>query len=247
MLGAIAVAFTSCNNNDEEESATLLITSTMPQSEAPGVERVVAATWGDDETSHVVAYSRFTSLGFSLLLDATPNAGTIMPISYLWDGLTISNTDARIAMFWDIEGFTSTTGAFLDTDFAGWFFRVGVSGAEETGFYMADEFFVYATRAVSITGEESGTDWVDYFNINLVQGWNRVFTIYSERTEGGNIIDVYETTTTPVTGMEWSWIFESDNGNGGEHGQTAMRVNAQENSAAARVAERVAQRRSDRR
>jgi len=243
MLGAIAVAFTSCNGDDDEPtSATLLITSTMPQSEAPGINRVLAATFADaDNTLHTVAYAPFTSLGFSLLLDATPDASSLERVGSD-EVFTISNPEARIALIQDLLGFRSTTGAFVADDHAGWFFRMGYVETE-TEFSMTFEVFVYADRPLSMTGTESGDGWYETMSVNLVQGWNRVFETFGARVEGDEMIEFDIITTTPVSGLTWFFDPSDDD----IPVPPAMRVSSQENSVAARVMERVAERRNDRR
>ena len=249
MLGAMAVAFTSCSDDDNgSTSASLLITSNLTPNDAPGVSRVMAETWGADEQSHVVAYASLGTLGFNLLLDATPHASTVAAIDDIlgWDVsdiFTVSNSNARIAAVWELYGFTSATGPFLDADFAGFIYRDGVLGSGDN-IVRGDEVFIYADRDVSITGIDQFGPFRDIMNMNLEQGWNRVFMLFSESTEGGQRIEIYEWTTTPLAGMVWTWFFEPADDNG-EPTSTAM--SAQENSAEARIMERVTQRRNARR
>jgi len=248
MLGAIAVAFTSCNGDDDPTSATLLLSSTLTQNDAPGVNRVLAATWGNDDQQHTVAYSAFGTTGFMLLLDATPHPSTLDTVG-TDDFFTISNPNARTAIIWELEGFTSSTGAFLDADFAGWFYRATMVDTDDEYSYTF-EFWVYADRAVSITGTDGGIDdgdrWEEVVSLNLVQGWNRVFETIGARTEEEGIVFFYTTTTSPVSGM--TWVFDPANGDDDDTPTgTAMQANAQADSMEARVAERAAQRRSERR
>jgi len=257
MIGAIAVAFTSCNGDDDNgpngsTSVSLLITSDLTPNDAPGVNRVLAEIWGPDEQPHVVASAPFNQLGFSLLLENTPQANIMLSLNRLFDWditeiFTVSDTAVRVAAVWTLYGITSTSGDFLDEDFAGIFFRLATSGDGVTEYFATTEFFIYADRAVSITGTDDGNGWRDEMSMNLAQGWNRVFETFAIVIEDDVEIEIYRKTTTPVTGMTWNFMpFDFDNGDHDHTSLPLMRVNAQENTAAARVIERAAERRSNR-
>jgi len=181
------------------------ITITATNVPAPGVQRVVAATWGwDNDIAHTVAFSPFTNNGFSMLLNQTPHASTLEPIGTM-DGFTVSNPNARVAEVWGINGYSSATGAFLDGDFAGWLDNMKIIETS-TEFSMTFESWVYADRAVSIEGTNQGSNWRETASINLAQGWNRVFQTFGAEYIGQNVVEFQITTTTPVSGLEW--IFE---------------------------------------
>ena len=180
------------------------ITITATNVPALGVQRVRAATWDWNEMPHTVASSSFSNNGFSLLLSETPHPNTLEPIGTM-SGFTVSNPNARTASVWEIEGFSSATGAFLDGDFAGWFLNAKIVDTD-TEFSIALEIYMYADRDVSVTGTVQGSGWRETVDVDLVPGWNKVFQTFGAELVGQDFVEFGIMTSTPVSGL--TWMFE---------------------------------------
>jgi len=193
MLGAMAVAFTSCNDTEENgpTSQTIIISHSAVPAGAENVRNIAAVAWNDDP--HVVVYSTLTANGFTLLLDATPHASTLHDIA-----------GARIADEVTIEGFSTNDGTFQDEHFMGEFWNERTVTTDAM-ISMTTEFYWYADRDLTIRQDVEETT----FDLNLRQGWNRVF-VTADVTIAPFDLSI-TITTTPVTGL--AWVFDpADNG-----------------------------------
>jgi len=210
MLGAIAVAFTSCSDDDNgPTSQAITISHSAVPAGAEEVRNMRVVVWNEEDEAFTVVYTTLTALGFTLLLDATPHASTLADLG-----------DARVAEFVNIEGFSTNDGTFEDDYFLGEFWNERIEGAA-LDFITFTEHYWYADRDLVVQG--TAEEWT--FNLNLRQGWNRVFsiidvtvTVDEENPFDFDVDMTVEFTSTPVPNL--SWVFDAD-GNAGNALTTA--------------------------
>jgi len=171
----------------------------------------VRATEGWDNTRETIAQGNFVSSGntnFTLTLAQTPSWQNLWPVAWIEEyGFNVSNRDANISEGFSIRGYSSTSGAFSDTDLAGFFWEEFFE-SNATGGTSMWAFYIYADRNVEIFGEISGGwdgwTWLERMEISLRRGWNKVFEIgeWCEMMQ----TETFTQTTTPVSGL--TWMFE---------------------------------------
>jgi len=189
MLGAIAVAFTSCNDDDNgPTSQAITLSHTAVPTGAEEVRNIAVFAWNDDP--HVVVYSTLTANGFTLLLDRTPHP----------DALHTIPAGARIAEEVTIEGFSTNDGTFNEDDLLGEFWNERTVSTETT-LSMTTEFYWYTDRDLTLIDD---TDEEFTLDLTLRQGWNRVFITVNIDFETFDI--TMGATTTTVTGL--TWVFD---------------------------------------
>jgi hypothetical protein len=66
--------------------------------------------------------------------------------------------------------------------------------------------FLYVDRDVTITGTETGSDYITQYNCNLKKGWNLMVAVAKGMDEEKLHLEI--TTTLPAVQMEW--VFDSD-------------------------------------
>jgi len=205
VLGAMAVAFTSCSDDDNGLN-TVQINAIVQDGAALAsiVSEVQAEIWGED-APHTIASTAFNSNGtFSLRLSETPPASTLTELPSWWtEYFTVSDTAAK-SIEAEIIGFDS------DGEFVGWFWNEGGQELPGGGFSAAWEWYVYLDRNVSVTGTDTymeGSDTItEIMNLHLRTGWNTVWWVISSTT--GTHFTETTTTTRPAGSM--TWVFESN-------------------------------------
>ena len=199
----ISAAFVSCKKDDDGPASGSVssITATVENPSKYADVKQVAMKVNDYRTDSKDVIKTVPFTGGSFTIDLSTLS---VPAKYLIEigndmpsTISVSNTSAKIAMWFDFIG--------IDDE-----------GEEVTEFWLGKEdatsefgvSYWYSNSDVTITGteKESGEDWEDNYtySLNIKNGWN---TVYSTWTDGGTKDgkEVYNAkiSTNSVGGLKW--------------------------------------------
>jgi len=201
----VSAAFvSSCNKDDDDTAASGAFDGVITAQVEGGAEfstfvkRVQAVAIGSEQVS--LGSGTYAANGsFSITLEPPPTS--ILNLLVPPDGISISDKSAKINTEIEIGAYSSSTGEFKDEDIVGWFGYGKMSADGKSATLMR---FWYADRNVTVKGSnketyEDGNTTTLEFNIELKQGWNRVYHTWKVTQSD----DYSEYTTNSVDGLKW--------------------------------------------
>jgi len=210
MLGAMAVAFTSCdtenneNNEIETPNARVQINAVL-DGDTTGIYAVNQLRIVAEQTHTVSSTSLNPNRTFSMLLAETPENVLRTISDFMTENFTVS--DANVRWAWSANGvqaFSTSDGSFNVADRVGTFWNELEVGQSDGEFAITREIYIYVDRNVTIVGEYEHEDlgFDEIWNVDLRAGWNRVFF-----SEGEDVIGEFEEfITESIPGLTWIFI-----------------------------------------
>jgi len=197
-LGLTSAVFYSCDKDDDKGGSVSKITATSVVNGSTKIATVKVFAYSNDGDD-VIAQAAYKNNGFTLELPATLHTKYLYLISEgAPKGITISNKDAKIYSFEDINAYDKDDNQIGN-------FYLGV-GNENSEYYVV---WFYTDRNLNITGEIKDANDIEKFDLQLKKGWNTVYISYVESVDGsGKEMETYSMTTKKPAGVNYSWIFD---------------------------------------